>query len=235
MGPNGRELDGDVDPNIPIGSFKVLGPKGYEMVSPNSFKGLLAIVKADLGLGNVDNTSDLNKVLSIPQMAAFTGLMIPVAKLSGSHIAGRVAGLYAMTYGSPLVASGIGSLSPIGIINIRSTDYPVIGGRGSKFKIKAEIFTNDVAPLGNFSFGLYPITRPTISGGTGLCIYTLGAIVTGSNGIIFTSPTADFSGTVSGADFSLPPDGFYAIGVTTTQTVAASALVHLQATLLTHY
>ena len=235
MGPGGRVLEGDIDPNIPLGSFKILGTKGWEMVSPNSFKSLLNVAKSDLGLGNVDNTADINKPLSIPQMAAFTGMMIPVAKLASSHIAGRVAGLYSMAYGSPLVASGIGSLSPIGIINIRATDYPVIGGRSSKFKINAEIFTNDVAPLGNFSFGLYPITRPSISGGAGLCIYTLGTVVSGSNGIAFTAPGADFSGNVSGADFSLPPDGFYAIGVTTTQTVATSALVHLQVTLFNHY
>jgi hypothetical protein len=119
----------------------------------------------------------------------------------------------------------------IAIIQITGADYPTVNGVGTKLRISAQIHTNDVAPTGNFTFGLYPVTRPASSGGAGQLIFTLGTVVSGSNGSTFTTPAADSSLSSIGADFAIPADGMYCIGVVTTATIAASAFVGMRAQL----
>jgi hypothetical protein len=159
------------------------------------------------------------------------GKYVTLISVSGSHIAARVAGTYSLGYADAMPVNGVGTLYPTGIVRIDSADFPTINGLTPKLRIKASIQTNDVAPTGNFTFGLYPITRPATSGGAGLIINTLGAVVTGSNGATFTAPAADQSLTANGSDFALPANGWYVVGVVTTATVATSALVHCHAQL----
>ena len=154
-----------------------------------------------------------------------------VSETSGSHTAAKVAGTYAMGTGDPLAVSGTGTLYPLTVIAIASADYPTINGITTKLRIRGQVFVNDVAPTGNFTFGLYPITRPATSGGVGLNIYTLGTVVTGSNGATVSAPAADSAGNLVGSDFAIPADGLYVIGVVTTATVAASSHLHLNAQL----
>lgn len=151
--------------------------------------------------------------------------------VGGSHIAAKAAGTYAIPRGDALAVSGTGTLYPLGVIQIVSADLPTINGITTKLRIRAQLYTNDVAPTGNFTFGLYPITRPATSGAAGLCIFTLGTVVAGSNGAAFVTPAADLLGSAVGADFALPADGPYVIGVVTSATVATSAHVHVSAQL----
>jgi hypothetical protein len=159
--------------------------------------------------------------------AAYTTLL----NVAGSHTAAKVAGTYAIGYGDPLAVGGTGTLYPLGVLQIVAADLPTINGITTKLRIRAQLYTNDVAPTGNFTFGLYPITRPGTSGGAGLCIYTLGTVVSGSNGATFTTPAADLLGSAVGSDFALPADGPYVIAVVTTATIATSAHVHVNAQL----
>lgn len=149
---------------------------------------------------------------------------------AASHIAGQVAGTYALANGNPAAVSGTGTLFPLSIIRIRSGDYPTIDGKAVKFRITAQIYVNDVAPTGNFTFGLYPVTTPATSGGAGVRIYTLGTVV-GSSTVLFTTPAADGQLNGVSADFALPADGDYVIGVITTATVAVSSHLHMNAQL----
>lgn len=152
---------------------------------------------------------------------------------SGSHIAARVAGTYGMGQGDPLAITGTGILYPLNTIKIAAADYPTLNGVAAKLRIRAELYTNDVAPTGNFTIGLHPITRPATSGGAGLLIYTIGAAVSGST-VTFTTPAADGLLDQAGSDFALPADGHYILGVVTTATVATSAHVHISASLQMH-
>ena len=153
---------------------------------------------------------------------------------NGSHTAAKVAGTYAMGAGV-LAVSGTGTLYPLTSFYYTSTDYEP-GSGAWWFRIRAQLYTNDVAPTGNFTFGLYPITRPGGSGGAGLCTYTIGTVVTGSNGATFTAPAADGLHQTVGSDFSLTGvAAHYVIAVVTTATVAASAHIHLAAQLQYHY
>lgn len=150
---------------------------------------------------------------------------------TGSHTAAKVAGLYGMGQGDPIAVSGTGILYPLNVIYIAAADYPTVDGLAAKLRIRAQIYTNDVAPTGNFTFGLYPITRPATSGAAGVCIYTIGTLIVGSNGATFVTPAADGLLNAVGSDFALPADGHYIIAVLTTATVAASAHMHLSAQL----
>lgn len=149
---------------------------------------------------------------------------------SGSHIAARVAGTYGFAQSQPLAITGTGILYPLNTIYIAGADYPTLDGVAPKLRVRAQLYVNDVAPTGNFTFGLHPITRPAVSGGAGLVIYTIGAAVAGSTAAINT-PAADSSNFAVGADFAVPADGHYVLGVVTTATVAASSHLHMSAIL----
>lgn len=150
---------------------------------------------------------------------------------SGSHTAAKAAGTYAMGQGDPIAVSGTGTLYPINLISIKAADYPTINGLAPKLRIRGQIAVNDVAPTGNYTFGLYPVTRPGTSGGAGLCIYTLGTVVSGSNGATVSAPAADSLSDLVGSDFALPADGIYCIGIVTTAAVATSSHLHVNAQL----
>ena len=160
-----------------------------------------------------------------------TRLQALLLQAAASHIAGQVAGTYGLGNGEAAAVSGTGTLFPLAQIYLRSTDFPTIDSVApSLLRLSAELNVNDVAPTGNFTFGLYPVTRPATSGGAGLDIYTLGTVVTGST-IAFTAPAADSANQGVSSAFAVPADGYYVIGVVTTATVAASSHLHLNARL----
>lgn len=155
---------------------------------------------------------------------------------TGSHTAAQVAGTYAIPAGAALAISGTGTAYPIPSIYLVAADFPAVTSATSlatKLRVRAQLYTNDVAPTGNFTIGLHPITRPATSGAAGVCIYTIGAAVAGST-CVFTTPAADGLLSAVGADFALPADGHYILACVTTATVAASAHVHLVAQLQMH-
>ncbi len=212
------------------------GTGNPEDVAVATLKTDLVLVKGDVGLGSVDNTTDANKPVSTAQQTAITAInnnasYRTLLSVAGSHTAAKVAGTYAFGFGDPVAVGGAGTLYPLAIIHIVAADLPTINSITTKLRIRAQLFTNDVAPTGNFTFGLYPVTRPATSGGTGLCIYTIGTVVSGSNGASFTTPAADGLLTAVGSDFALPADGVYVIAVVTTATIAASSHIHMNAQL----
>jgi hypothetical protein len=149
---------------------------------------------------------------------------------SSSHIAALVAGDYSISNGEATAVSGTGKVYPAAMIRIDAADYPAVNGVTPTMRLKTILEVNNVAPTGNFTMGLYPITRPASSGGAGVLIITMGTVVTSST-CLYTTPAADAQSTVTSADFAIPADGWYCLGVTTTATVAASSLVWLHASL----
>lgn len=145
---------------------------------------------------------------------------------SGSHIAARTAGTYGLGQGQPAAITGVGTLYALNVVYIDSADYPTLNGVAPKLRVRASMMVNDVAPTGNYTFGLHPVTRPATSGGAGLCIYTIGAAVSGSTTLL-TAPVADSMNTIVGSDFALPANGFYVLGFVGTGTVATSSHCHI--------
>jgi hypothetical protein len=152
---------------------------------------------------------------------------------SSSLTAGVVAGTFSVGSGEAAAASGAGTLAPIALFYLAAFDYPAAGLLPAKLRVKVQLATNDVAPASDFVFGLRPVTRPASSGGAGVCIYTLGAIVTGSQ-CAFALPAADALLQTNSTDFVLPADGFYCLSVATNATIAASAHVHVNMQLQMH-
>lgn len=175
----------------------------------------------------VTTTTELNAALTTSVPNATYRMLL---NSSGSHTAARVAGTYGLPQGDPIAISGTGTLYPLNTISLDVADYPTVASKPSVLRLRAQLYTNDTAPTGNYTVGLHPISRPATSGGTGLCIYTIGAAVTGST-LMFGTPAADAQLALTGADFALPANGHYVIGVVTTTTVAALAHVHIGAQL----
>lgn len=145
---------------------------------------------------------------------------------TGSHIAARTASTYGLGQGQPAAITGVGTLYALNTIYIAAADYPTLNGVAAKLRVRAVMAVNDVAPTGNYTFGLHPVTRPATSGGAGLCIYTIGAAVAGST-VALNTPAADSLNNVASADFAIPADGFYVLGFVSTGTVATSSHSHI--------
>lgn len=168
---------------------------------------------------------------SVNQAYAPTASYRTLIDCTASHTAARVAGTYWLGQGQPAGITGKGTLYAPNLIYLDAADFPSAGALAPKLRIRVQLYTNDVAPTGNFTFGLYPVTRPGTSGGAGVCIYTMGAVVSGSNGATFTTPAADAILNTTSADFGLPANGHYVLGMVTTGTVATSAHVQISAQL----
>jgi hypothetical protein len=195
-----------------------------------------AIVESKLSLASDAAAGTASRrTLGIAATAAAPGNLASTYRTlldcSGSHTAARVAGTYGFGQGDPLAISGTGTLYPLNTIFIAVADFQTLAGIAPKLRLRAQLYVNDVAPTGNFTFGLYPVTRPATSGAAGLVIYTLGTVVTGSPPAAVAAPAADSSNVATGSDFALPADGHYVIGVVTTAAVAASSHLHLSAVL----
>jgi hypothetical protein len=162
---------------------------------------------------------------------AFNSVYRIILDSSGSHTAAKVAGTYGLGQGTVLAVTGTGILYPLNVIYIDSADYPTIDNKVAKLRVRCIIECNDVAPFtGTFTVGLHPVTRPSTSGGAGLCIYTIGSAVSGST-VVGTNLAADSQNNLVGADFVLPANGFYVLGVVTSATMATSSHVHISASL----
>lgn len=149
--------------------------------------------------------------------------------------AGSVAGTYAITAGGDgCVLSGADTAIPLQSIYIDSADFPTVNGATSKLRIRVQLYTNDTAPTGNYTFGLYPITRPGTSGGSGVNVYTIGTVVSGSDGATFTAPAAGGLLNAVGSDFALPSNGHYVIGVVITDAPVANSNIQITASLQMH-
>lgn len=216
---------------FPIGTQIIITQKGAGQTSIVAGGGV-TITNANLKLRTqwskavlektATDTWDLSGDLEVVDTVFYKNIL----QSSGSHVAARVAGTYALGQGDPAAISGTGTLYPIHAIYILSTEYPA----AAKMRINAQVFVNDVAPTGNFTFGLYPITRPATSGGAALNIYTLGTVVTNSTAL-FTAPAADSMNNVSSSEFTVPTTGYYVIGFISTATVATSSHMHMTARL----
>ena len=66
--------DGKLKTKDYLGNIVIIDPSASIVTSVNTYVGDVVLVKADLGLGNVDNTSDLNKPISTATQAAFDAL-----------------------------------------------------------------------------------------------------------------------------------------------------------------
>jgi hypothetical protein len=104
------------------------------------------------------------------------------------------------------------------------------GTRSTKYRVRAQILTNAVAPTSNWIVGLYQIATwggPSSSSAT---IGSLGTMIAGS-GIAFNGPIASAQLQNVSSDFNAPSAGFYVLGAMNSATSPAGAMVAIHATL----
>lgn len=102
-------IDNDVVTNAKLANMATATIKGRnsagtgdpEDLTATQAKAVLALTKGDVGLGNVDNTSDANKPVSTATQTALNGK----ANTSHTHVIGDVTGLQAALDGKQAVGS----------------------------------------------------------------------------------------------------------------------------------
>lgn len=208
------------------GAFDGTGPLAINITAVTLVAGDIPTIAQAQVTNLVSDLAAKAAATSVPN-ASYRSLL----DCTASHIAGRVAGTYWLGQGQPAGITGTGTLYAPNLIYIDSADFPTLNGVAPKLRIRAQLYVNDVAPTGNFTLGLYPVTRPATSGGAGVNIYTMGTVVTGSAPTALVTPAADSMNIIVGSDFALPANGHYVIGMVTTATVAVSSHLHVSAIL----
>lgn len=156
---------------------------------------------------------------------------------SSYRVLNSAGGVYAAGTAStrvfPLDGSSIYVPTTIGstfsCIYIDPADFPTVGSLATKLRIRGQISVNNTAPARTFTFGLYPITGP--SGATGVITFTVGTVITGSDGATVASPSANSLNNLVGSDFAIPTAGYYAIGLVCSGAAAANSLLFITAQL----
>ena len=113
------------------------------------------------------------------------------------------------------------------IVYLDDADYLETGGT-LKLRLRAQLLCNATAPAITVTFGLYPITAA--AGGSGVLSETIGTVVSGST-VAFTTPSASSQNQGNSGDFTVPADGYYAIGVVGSGTQAANSYLGMTAQL----
>lgn len=212
---------GPTGPTGPSGPTGPTGPAGADSVVPGPTG-----PTGPAGPQGIQGIQGIQGVSGATNNSTYRTLM----NSTGSHVAGRTANSYFIGQGQPCGITGTGTLYSPNIIYLDPADYPAVGGATTKLRIRVVVAVNHVAPTGNFTFGLRPVTRPATSGGAAVNIYTIGAAVTGST-VTLTTPIMDSLNVVVGSDFDIPAAGFYVLGFTSTATVATSSHLHISAIL----
>lgn len=200
--------------------------------TPAQVKTDLALVKGDVGLGNVDNTSDANKPVSTAQAAAIAALAntyrmaIPwrVQDITDAHTAGTWAFMEGLA--APVgLSTDNGSL---GVVYLDPADYAV-SGLTTKYRVRASLLTNANAAVAvTLTVGLYAITA--VAGGADAITMTPDTVVSGST-VAFATQAQSTRGQNNSGDFTAPAAGWYALAAVNSGTVGANAQATLAAAL----
>ncbi len=126
--------------------------------------------------------------------------------------------------GAGLTGAVFASAGSVAISNfhIAATDYAV-EGKTAKLNVKANLFTNSIAPGSDLTFGVLPVTSST--GGNDIVALTTGANPGGTAQFTDVGLSANGMFEATGADIDLPTDGFYLPVITTSASITANARV----------
>ena len=121
--------------------------------------------------------------------------------------------------GGTVIVPASGSAGAPVLMYIDPADYPTVNGVTTKLRIRSSVLINNTAPTNTLTFALYPVTAT--AGGVGIVTYTLGGIITGSDGATIAAPAANSQNNLVGSDFDIPAAGFYVVSVQTSVATAA--------------
>ena len=175
----------------------------FVLSSPSTIKTDLVLVKADVGLGNVDNTSDINKPVSTAQATAI-GLKLNYPATNGlvAHTGG----------GASTTRLLLGTTSKINVTQNGSNDYvftiadnPILGGTGSVTIPTGTTAQRDTLVSGKLRFNtdlnILETVRSGIYAPVGKVVQSLGGninVQTGTSQQFYNNSAPAITGTTSG-------------------------------------
>lgn len=107
------------------------------------------------------------------------------------------------------VASATNTASPIDSFYFDNADYDT-NSLTPMLRLRAQLFTNATAPTSTFTVGLYPVD--SVVGNADNQNFTVGTVVSGST-VAFAAPTLSTRNQSVTANFAIPADGYYVLGV----------------------
>lgn len=128
-------------------------------------------------------------------------------------------GFLAFANGNPVVSSAVIQGPPPPLFYLDDADFS-ISNKTQKLRVRAQVLTNATAPARTFTVGLYPVT---CAGAADELTFTLGTVVPGS-AVAIASPSASSVTQGNSGDFTIPSDGAFALGVTTSGAPATSSV-----------
>jgi hypothetical protein len=152
-----------------------------------------------------------------------------IMSAGGILIGGLLAGTRVMNNaGQTMTVGGSSATYPPATIYLNSADFAggsTINSISPLLRISGGIIVNNTAPASSFTIGLYPVSNNSGTGTASLIGVVLGTVVSGSNGLTFTTPAAKATTNGTSATFSFPPAGMYCLAAVSTATIATSSVV----------
>jgi hypothetical protein len=204
------------------------------------------IVAADIATGAVTTAEILDSTITSADIAAGAIQTSDLASGAAGESAYRLvegrsgkldrdtpAGTYLLPTGGTVgnnvaMESGVDLERDAGIFYLSAADHS-ISGRTTELRLRATLLANSTAPGLTIKVGLYPVTAN--GGANDKNNVTLGSVI---SEVTFSGTSANSHSVATSSGFSFPSDGFYAIGVSTSGTLANNSLVDLTAELQVH-
>ncbi len=152
----------------------------------------------------------------------------PLLALSGRMANDATNATYAFSQGGAMIASGGNHASPLWVPTTYIDD--AYFGTGAKLLVVGQIYCSATAPgTITFTFGLHNISA--VAGGTDIMTYTMDAAVSGSTSTVVNPLTSTRNLATTAADFAVPADGHYTLGLATSAALANNLAVSASAQL----
>lgn len=100
---------------------------------------------------------------------------------------------------------------------------------GTRLRLRVLAVTNAVAPVSDYTMGLYPIAAGTIVGGASVVALTAVPAVLAQTQVTVTAPAAGSIMRVEGPEFDWPAAGLYMIGIVSSAAGTANSCVQINA------
>jgi hypothetical protein len=149
-------------------------------------------------------------------------------QVSSTFGAATAAATYLLTFGNATNATNGAAITASPYLD--PADYAV-EGKTTRYRLRAQVLINAVAPAVNLTFGLYPVS--TVKGAAGGITFNVGTVIAGST-VAINAPAKESLNQGNSGDFTAPAANFYVIGCVVSGSTAASSWINASCQLQMH-